>query len=273
MSRPKQTVHDRTAGQQLAAILGIPQDRLVLLVGRGVREYDRDHRDPSRVEVKTHSPGSRLAREAHRVASERDKREGHARPVARQYDDAAAIYRLNGDGRRASYCANMAEHIRAGIVIAHAPGARTVAPLRPQAPATPRARERRDSSSSRSSGQDPGDDDGPSNPFGRDVDRLLRGLRVMAREYELERVYEPIPGSGHEPDRWKALCPVHPGVERYTLLITELPGGRADVCCSVGCSAASIRYILLGDRERERRAEAYAQVIVWAQQYGKRRAA
>jgi hypothetical protein len=110
-------------------------------------------------------------------------------------------------------------------------------------------------------------------PFDRDVDRLLRGLRDLAGEYELERVYQPIPVTSGGPDRWRALCPVHPSAGRYTLLITELPGGRADVRCSVGCSPARIRYILLGDPVRQRRAEAYAKVIVWAQQYGKRGAA
>jgi hypothetical protein len=112
-----------------------------------------------------------------------------------------------------------------------------------------------------------------ADPSDRDVDRLLRGLRDLAGEYQLERVYELIPGGTVEPDRWKALCPVHPSAERYTLLITELPGNRADVCCSVGCSAASIRYILLGDPERERRAEAYAQVLLWAQSYARERRA
>jgi hypothetical protein len=134
-------------------------------------------------------------------------------------------------------------------------------------------RERRDSSSSRTSGQDPGGDDGePSDPFCRPVDQLLTGLRQLAREYELDRVYELIPGKGGEPDRWRACCPFHPAAG-FTVVITELPSGEADVWCRVGCAPGVVRSVLVPDPERQRQAEAYAQVLLWAQSFKGRRAA
>ena len=106
-----------------------------------------------------------------------------------------------------------------------------------------------------------------SSPFERPVDSLLRGLRWACQPDP----YRLVPGSDGEPDHWVARCPVHPAASAYTLLITELPDGRADVWCSVGCDRASIVWLLVPDPEREARAEAYSRVLLWAQSYGKRR--
>jgi hypothetical protein len=126
-------------------------------------------------------------------------------------------------------------------------------------------------------------------PFGRDVDRLLEGLRWHCQPDP----YKPIPGQlGHwsddperrfppcgpdpsdrfmpgGPDRWAAKCPLHPNAG-LTLLITENCAG-ADVWCAVGCPPSVIRYVLLPDAGRDREAARRAGVLVWARNY--RRAA
>jgi hypothetical protein len=114
---------------------------------------------------------------------------------------------------------------------------------------------------------DPDDDpDEPSDPFERSVDRLLEGLR-----WHLRDAYRLIPAERDEPDRWRARCPLHPDAG-FTLLITELPSGEADVWCRIGCPAGIVRYALIPDLEREREAERRAGVLLWAQSFRETRA-
>jgi hypothetical protein len=105
------------------------------------------------------------------------------------------------------------------------------------------------------------------NPFDRPLDRLLQGLRRQCGPDS----YRLLPGQGDERDRWKARCPLHPGVAEawsgYTLLVTELPGHEADIWCQIGCPPWAIRYALLPDPEREREAERRAAVLLWAQSW------
>jgi hypothetical protein len=129
-----------------------------------------------------------------------------------------------------------------------------------------RPRERRERRSY-SRGGDSGDDDPPgprhvSYALAGVVDDLLAGLRAHGSD-----TYRLVPGQGDEPDRWAAICPMHPAAGR-TLLITDRGDGREpEVWCRVGCPAGIVRYALLNDPEREREAERRAAVLLWAQSF------
>ena len=73
------------------------------------------------------------------------------------------------------------------------------------------------------------------------------------------------------PDHPIARCPLHPSAG-YSLVIKEkYHGAKASVWCRVGCDEVALRHVLIEDAERERRARARAEVLVWAQGWSRRR--
>ena len=130
----------------------------------------------------------------------------------------------------------------------------------------------------------------------RDLDRLLQGLRrhCGTDAYRLvpvgpDRWNEIQPAPAHwgvrgdgwptpdarlisgGPDHPIARCPLHPSAG-YSLVIKEkYHGAKASVWCRVGCDEVALRHVLIEDAERERRARARAEVLVWAQGWSRRR--
>ena len=103
-------------------------------------------------------------------------------------------------------------------------------------------------------------------PFDRPLDLHLQGLRAHSDD-----AYRLLPGKGDAPDRWVAKCPMHPDVG-FTLILTDQGDDQdPELWCRLGCPEGVIRYALIDNPEREQRARAAAQVLVWAQSY--RRAA
>jgi hypothetical protein len=110
-----------------------------------------------------------------------------------------------------------------------------------------------------------------ADPFDRALDRVLTAIRVLCREYEIPDAYRLVPGEGDDPDAWRARCPLHPSSGHHLLVVSRGEDAEPWLACRVGCSPAIVRFALDLDPEFNEAAEVAARVLIWAQEFTRRR--
>lgn len=223
---------------------------------RDVTEREaKARRRPRRISIEPNKSDGPQIYKSDLDAMSSEQRKAHMRRMLPQYKQVCAEMMRQVDAAREARAAHRAA--AAGRQVERRGGGR---------PAAKRAAGAR-------SGQDPGDDDGPSDPFERPLDRLLKGLRQLAAEYELERPYTLIPGEGGEPDAWLALCPSHPAGGPSLLIVDRGDHVEPTLRCRVGCAPAGIWRILVPDPDREQKAIDLSRELVRYQRWARERRA